>query len=248
VLGIVVGASPQRRLDRYVPGWRGQCTLVPAGVPYSQHAASPPWLALDPVYEAKCVPFLEPGDLLWVVGCRQTARPSVALPEWLVGDAARWQPPAADMVFTCPPYYDLERYSDDPADLSTMRPAEFDRAYGQAIANAATALRRDRFAVVVTGDVRDAKGALRDLRGVTIRAAEAAGLHYVSGAVLVTAIGSLPVRAARYFTATRTLGRTHQDVLVFVNGSRKAATAACGEVEVHIPDGLEEAGEEAGYG
>ena len=27
-------------------------------------------LALDPYYEAKCVPYLRPGDLFWVVGRR----------------------------------------------------------------------------------------------------------------------------------------------------------------------------------
>ncbi|KKK60758.1 hypothetical protein LCGC14_3021180, partial [marine sediment metagenome] len=30
-------------------------------------------IKLDAVYEAKCIPFLEPGDLFWIVGIRRTA-------------------------------------------------------------------------------------------------------------------------------------------------------------------------------
>jgi hypothetical protein len=45
-------------------------------------------------------------------------------PRWLEGDATRMHEhdlPFADLVFTCPPYADLEVYSDDPRDLSTMK-------------------------------------------------------------------------------------------------------------------------------
>lgn len=76
VLGIVVGASPTKRLDQYAPpNWRDLMTLRPSGIDY--HAAAPidEWegIALDPHYEAKCIPFLAPGDLLWIVGIRETA-------------------------------------------------------------------------------------------------------------------------------------------------------------------------------
>jgi hypothetical protein len=48
--------------------------LRAAGLDYHQHApvAALGGLELDPVYEAKCLPFLRPGDLLWVVGRRAT--------------------------------------------------------------------------------------------------------------------------------------------------------------------------------
>jgi hypothetical protein len=158
-------------------------------------------------------------------------------PTWNVGDSSEWvttlRPESADLIFTCPPYYNLEEYSDDPADLSAMSYEAFDRAYEQILAGAARALRGDRFAVIVTGDVRDKKGHLHDLRGATIRAAGAAGLVYCTGAVLVTPI-AVAVTAARVFNGTRGLGRTHQDVLVFVKGDRKRATLACGDVEVDL--------------
>lgn len=42
----------------------------------------------------------------------------------------------ADLLFSCPPYGNLERYSDDKADLSTMRYPRFLRTYRQIIKEA----------------------------------------------------------------------------------------------------------------
>ena len=72
VLGVVVGASPERRLMRWAPmGWQARTELVNAGVPYDKRVDATLGTAhLDPVYEAKAVPFLRPGDCLWIVGHR----------------------------------------------------------------------------------------------------------------------------------------------------------------------------------
>lgn len=76
VLGVIVGADPTRRLDKYAPMWRFMdVELVQAGVPYDAEVeASVGGVTLDPIYEAKAVKFLQPGDLLWVVGIRQTLK------------------------------------------------------------------------------------------------------------------------------------------------------------------------------
>jgi hypothetical protein len=50
-------------------------------------------------------------------------------------------------------------------------------------------------------------------------------------AILVTAVGSLPIRVGRQFEAGRKLGKTHQNVLVFLKGDARRATAAIGPVE-----------------
>jgi len=248
VVGVVVGADPTERLDIYAPNrWRDMVTLVESTYDYADHHPAPFLgdLDLDPVYEAKCLPHLQPGDLLWIVGRRETAGGPAAtivdrppMPEWTCGDSSvlipRLPAESVDLVFTCPPYYDLETYGDDPADLSTMGYDEFDHVYEQIIGAAAAVLRPNRFAVIVTGDARDKHGTLHDLRGETIRAANQAGLRYVNGAVLVTPIGSATVTAARGFVGTRTLGRVHQDVLVFVKGDRKAAAVNCGDVELEL--------------
>lgn len=76
VLGVVVGADPTKRLDRFKPYMHNNYRLVNAGVDYHQYVhASVGGVMLDPVYEAKCVKFLEPGDLLWCVGIRQSYKP-----------------------------------------------------------------------------------------------------------------------------------------------------------------------------
>jgi hypothetical protein len=140
------------------------------------------------------------------------------------------------MVFSCPPYADLEVYSDNPEDLSTLDYAEFRAAYFDIIAKTCSLLKEDRFACFVVGDVRDKRGNYYNFVGDTVEAFRAAGLHYYNEAILVTAVGSLPIRAGRQFEAGRKLGKTHQNVLVFVKGDGKKATQACGPVEFRMPD------------
>lgn len=156
-------------------------------------------------------------------------------PQWRQGDSRDLDRLAgdieADLIFSCPPYWCLEQYSDDPADLSNMGLEEFFAAQAEIIAAAIRRLRQDRFAVWVVGDVRDDTGCFVNLPGRTVEAFEAAGARFYNDAILVTAVGSLPVRAGRQFEASRKLGRTHQNVMVFVKGDPKAATQACGAVE-----------------
>ena len=137
----------------------------------------------------------------------------------------------ADMIFSCPPYADLEVYSEDPADLSTMGYPEFRAAYFEIIAKTCSLLKQDRFACFVVGDVRDKKGNYYNSVGDTVEAFKAAGLNYYNEAVLITCVGSLPIRAGKQFSASRKLGKTHQNVLVFVKGDGKKAAQACGECE-----------------
>ncbi|WP_017556009.1 pyridoxal-phosphate dependent enzyme [Nocardiopsis baichengensis] len=71
VLGVRVGADPTRLLDWYAPGWTERTTLVDAIDFYDEAADNHLGdLALDPHYEAKCLPFVGDGDLLWAVGAR----------------------------------------------------------------------------------------------------------------------------------------------------------------------------------
>lgn len=168
-------------------------------------------------------------------------------PAWVEGDSRNLDKAElqADFVFSCPPYADLEVYSDNPADLSTLAYPEFKAAYFEIIAKACAKLKPNRFAAFVVGEVRDAKGNYYDFVGDTVEAFRAAGLAYYNEAILITAVGSLPIRAGRQFAASRKLGKTHQNVLVFVKGDGKKAAKACGPVEVTLPDEGNEAGGEA---
>lgn len=145
-------------------------------------------------------------------------------PAWHVGDSLQVLPTldvTADLVFTCPPYYDLEVYSDDPADISNMPWPAFLAAYRRIIGEACDKLQQDRFAVIVVGEVRDKRhpdGGYIGLVPETIKAFTDAGLTYYNEVVLVNAAGSLPVRTGHQFEATRKVGKQHQNVLVFVKG------------------------------
>lgn len=152
------------------------------------------------------------------------------LPEWICGDSLSLLPTLPgpfDFLFSCPPYGSLEVYSDDPADLSAMTFQDFSAAYCQIIAAATALLAPDSFACFVVGNYRAPSGFYRDLVGLTVRAFESAGAGFYNDCVLVTAAGSLPIRAGKQFTVTRKLGKTHQNILVFCKGDPRKATQKC---------------------
>lgn len=155
-------------------------------------------------------------------------------PDWRVGDSR--DIPAdiagADLIFSCPPYGNLEVYSDDPRDLSNMTYPRFFGAYLQCVAGAVERLKDNRFACFVVGDFRaqDNQGFYRNFVADTTEAFGRAGLRLYNEAILITAIGSLPLRAGKQFEASRKLGKTHQNILVYVKGDPRKATAACGAV------------------
>lgn len=156
-------------------------------------------------------------------------------PKWIVGDSAhllRIVPAMdVDLIFSCPPYGNLERYSDDPRDLSNMSWIEFLHTYREICRQAVTLLKPDRFACFVVGDLRDSKGCYMNLPAQTISAFQDAGAKLYSEAVLLTCVGSAAVRARRPFTSSRKLAKVHQNVLIFVKGDPKRAALAIEESE-----------------
>jgi 1-aminocyclopropane-1-carboxylate deaminase/D-cysteine desulfhydrase-like pyridoxal-dependent ACC family enzyme len=168
------------------------------------------------------------------------------MPIWYEGDsreiATITAGVAADFIFSCPPYADLEVYSDDPRDLSTLGYSEFREAYFEIVKEACSLLKPNRFAAFVVGEVRGKGGAYYGFVPDTIEAFRRAGLSYYNETILITAAGSLPIRAGKQFEATRKLGKTHQNLLIFVKGDPKVATAAIGPVEFGA---FEAEGEEA---
>ena len=158
-------------------------------------------------------------------------------PTWLVGDAANVKslcPGEYDMVFSCPPYHDLELYSDDPADLSTMTWDDFLDKYTKIIKECADLLKPNRFAVFVVSQIRDKKtGLINDLVGWTVQAFQDAGMHFYNDMVFLNALGSLPIRISKQFKAGRKIGRAHQNVLVFVKGDPRKAVEAIGNENIN---------------
>ena len=150
-------------------------------------------------------------------------------PVWVCGDSMETlaDAPAADFVFSCPPYGDLEKYSDDPRDLSTMDWHAFVAAYKRIILRAVGRMKPDTFACFVVGDFRDGRGFYRNFVSETIDGFEQAGARLYNEAILATMIGSASMRVTKQFESGRKLAKTHQNVLVFCNGDWKKAAARC---------------------
>lgn len=152
--------------------------------------------------------------------CRDNA------PQWVCGDSLDLlsSAPSADFIFSCPPYGDLEKYSDDPRDISNMEYHTFIAAYRRIILRAIKALNDNRFACFVVGDFRDKKGFMRNFVSETITAFEVCGAKLYNEAILITNVGSAAMRATRQFNAGRKMCKTHQNVLVFCKGDWRKAT------------------------
>lgn len=138
---------------------------------------------------------------------------------------------SVDMVFSCPPYADLEVYSEDPRDISNMGYDDFLQAYRTIIKKACGKLKENRFAVWVVGDVRDKKGLYRDFVGDTKRAFFDAGLKLYNDIVLLNAVGTAALRAGKQFQAGRKVVKLHQNVLVFYKGDPAKIKVDFGPVE-----------------
>ena len=143
-----------------------------------------------------------------------------------------------DFVYSCPPYADLEKYSDDPKDLSNMDYADFKEVYFNIIKKAVARLKEDRFACFVVGDVRDKKGFYYNFVSDTIQAFKDAGMEYYNEIILVNVVGSLAVRVRRQFNGGRKVGKMHQNVLVFYKGDPKKIKDNF--PELNLGDDLEE--------
>ena len=129
---------------------------------------------------------------------------------------------SADLVFSCPPYHSLEKYSNHPLDLSNMNYDDFIGAYGEIIGKSCRKLKENRFAVFVVGDIRDSKGAYRDFVGLTKRLFMEQGLCLYNDGILLEQYGTAPMRANLIFSSRRKTVKVHQNVLIFYKGDIKA--------------------------
>ena len=151
--------------------------------------------------------------------------PVQTMPVWVCGDSMETMQdaPEADFIFSCPPYGDLEKYSDDPADISNMEWHTFVAAYKTIILRSLKRLKQDRFACFVVGDFRDKKGFYRNFISETISGFEAVGVRLYNEGILATSVGSASMRVTKQFNAGRKLAKTHQNVLVFCKGDWRTA-------------------------
>jgi DNA modification methylase len=137
---------------------------------------------------------------------------------WIVGDSLNEleNAPVADLIFSCPPYGDLERYSDDPRDLSTMEYHTFIATLKRIILRCAKILKSNGYACFVIGDFRDKRtGNYRGFIADTINGFRENGFSLYNEAILMKPISSASMRADRQFGSNKKLVKVHQNVLIF---------------------------------
>jgi hypothetical protein len=146
--------------------------------------------------------------------------------------ANHFEPNSQDMLFSCPPYYDLEKYSDLDNDASNQGTyEEFLVILQNAFKAALGCLKENRFAVIVVGDVRDKKtGFYHNFVDDMKRIFAENGCPLYNEFILVGQIGSIALQATRYMES-RKVAKTHQNVLVFYKGNPKDISKIFGKIE-----------------
>lgn len=138
-------------------------------------------------------------------------------PNWYVGDSnevLNGFNKEFDFVFSCPPYADLEVYSDLENDISNMPYDKFMKAYEEIIAKSCNLLKSGGYACFVVGEVRDKQGNYIGFVPDTINAFRKCGMNYYNEGILLNAIASASMRANGNMK-TQKLVKVHQNILIF---------------------------------
>ena len=123
-----------------------------------------------------------------------------------------------DFILSCPPYADLEVYSNQENDISNLEYHDFKKIYGDIIDKCYKALKPNRFAVFVVGEVRGKKdGIMYNFLGDTIELFKKAGFKYYNELIILNECGAGAFRAAK-FMETRKVAKVHQNAFVFYKG------------------------------
>ena len=139
------------------------------------------------------------------------------LPNWLVGDSdlvLNDIKEEFDFVFSCPPYADLEVYSDLDGDISNMNYKDFMVAYKSIIKKSCDLLKSGAYACFVVGEVRDNKGNYIGFVPDTIKAFMNCGMKFYNEAILLNPVASASMRANGNMK-TNKLVKIHQNILIF---------------------------------
>ena len=97
-------------------------------------------------------------------------------------------------------------------------------AYENILNRSLKMLKEDRFAAIVVGDVRDAKGIYKNFVSKTIEIFQKSDLLLYNELILLQEPATAAMRAFNYMNSSRKIAKCHQNVLVFVKGDPKNAT------------------------
>jgi len=137
-----------------------------------------------------------------------------------------------DFLFSCPPYYDLEIYSDLDKDLSNQDSYnDFIELMDDILRKCVKKLKPNRFAALVVGEIRDKDGRYHGFVPDVIEIMTAAGMAFYNDLILLNAIGSAQFRANNLMKSRKAV-KVHQNVLVFYKGDRKDIASHFGQIEI----------------
>lgn len=172
-------------------------------------------------------------------------------PQWICKDSLKMSEVLGsdmyDFVFSCPPYADLEKYSDIDGDISNMDYPQFLETYRAIIKAAVSHLKDNRFAVFVVGEVRNKKtGEYYNFVPDTIKAFEDAGLKYYNEIILLNVAGGKAYTAGHDAKKSRKIAKVHQNILAFVKGDADEAAKIHEQVLVFLKGSSREANADLG--
>ena len=141
-----------------------------------------------------------------------------------------------DLLFSCPPYFDLEVYSDLPNDASNQKEySYFLKILDNAFTDAIKCLKDNRFAVITVGDVRDKKGFyyrfVDDIKDIFKRN----NVLLYNELILIEQIGTKAMTVSKSMQ-NRKIGKTHQNVLVFFKGNPKEIKNIFPKIEIKVDE------------
>jgi len=139
-------------------------------------------------------------------------------PQWYVGDSNEVLNEfntSFDFIFSCPPYADLEVYSDLHGDISNMNYVEFMKAYEEIIAKSCNLLKSGGYACFVVGEVRDKKGNYIGFVPDTINAFKKCGMKYYNEGIYLQGLAGACMTAGKQMESSKKLRKIHQNILIF---------------------------------
>ena len=137
-----------------------------------------------------------------------------------------------DLLFSCPPYFDLEVYSDLPNDASNQNSyKDFINLLDDAFTNSIKCLKDNRFAVIVCGDVRDKKGNYYRFPDHIKEIFEKNSMPLYNELILIQSVGNGALRANKYMSSRKVV-KMHEQVLVFFKGNPKEIKNIFPKIEI----------------
>jgi DNA modification methylase len=120
-----------------------------------------------------------------------------------------------DMILSCPPYFNLEKYSNLDNDASNQETYEqFMNILESGFSNAISKLKKNRFAVVIVGDIRDRNGYYYNFHEGIKSIFTRNGMPLYNELIMIESAGTAAMRANQLMK-NRKVVKTHQNVLIF---------------------------------